>query len=91
MPSFDTGIKVYGSLMDSMFTYELAVTNGRSHLQNQGRDNVDDNDGKEYAARITTAPFVQDKELGIWTTPNGDKVAWFKDPDGNILSISQHH
>ena len=32
-------------------------------------------------------PFVQDRELGIWTTPNGDKVAWFKDPDGNILSI----
>lgn len=35
-------------------------------------------------------PFVQDRELGIWTTPNGDRVAWFKDPDGNILSISQH-
>lgn len=36
-------------------------------------------------------PFVQDRERGIWTTPNGDKVAWFKDPDGNILSASQHH
>jgi catechol 2,3-dioxygenase-like lactoylglutathione lyase family enzyme len=36
-------------------------------------------------------PFVQDRELGIWTTPNGDKVAWFKDPDGNILSVSEHH
>ena len=36
-------------------------------------------------------PFVQDRELGIWTTPTGDKVAWFKDPDGNILSVSQHH
>lgn len=35
-------------------------------------------------------PFAQDQELGIWTTPNGDKVAWFKDPDGSILSISQH-
>ena len=35
-------------------------------------------------------PFVQDKELGIWTTPNGDKVAWFKDPDENVLSVSQH-
>ena len=33
--------------------------------------------------------FEQDK-LGIWTAPSGDKVAWFKDPDGNILSISQH-
>ena len=35
-------------------------------------------------------PFVQDRELGIWTAPGGDKVAWFKDPDGNILSIAQH-
>ncbi len=29
-------------------------------------------------------------ELGIWTAPGGAKVAWFKDPDGNTLSISQH-
>jgi catechol 2,3-dioxygenase-like lactoylglutathione lyase family enzyme len=36
-------------------------------------------------------PWVQDKERGIWTTPGGDKVAWFKDPDGNVLSASQHH
>jgi catechol 2,3-dioxygenase-like lactoylglutathione lyase family enzyme len=28
-------------------------------------------------------------EHGIWTTPSGAKVAWFKDPDGNTLSISQ--
>jgi catechol 2,3-dioxygenase-like lactoylglutathione lyase family enzyme len=35
-------------------------------------------------------PFVQDLERGIWTTPNGDKIAWFKDPDGNVLSLSQH-
>jgi phosphate-selective porin len=60
--NFDTGIKAYGSFMDSAFTYELAVSNGRSHLANQGRDQNDDNDGKEYVARFTTAPFVQDKE-----------------------------
>jgi len=35
-------------------------------------------------------PFVEDRELGIWTAPSGDKVAWFKDPDGNVLSVSQH-
>ena len=28
-------------------------------------------------------------EDGIWTTPGGDKVAWFADPDGNILSLTQ--
>ena len=27
-------------------------------------------------------------ERGIWTTPGGDQVAWFKDPDGNTLSIT---
>ena len=26
---------------------------------------------------------------GVWTTPGGDKVAWFTDPDGNILSLTQ--
>jgi catechol 2,3-dioxygenase-like lactoylglutathione lyase family enzyme len=34
-------------------------------------------------------PWVQDSR-GIWAAPGGDKVAWFKDPDGNVLSISQH-
>ena len=33
--------------------------------------------------------FEQDK-LGIWTAPGGAKVAWFKDPDENLLSVSQH-
>ncbi len=28
-------------------------------------------------------------ELGIWNAPSGAKVAWFKDPDGNLLSITQ--
>ena len=28
-------------------------------------------------------------EQGIWTTPGGDKVAWFTDPDGNTLSVTQ--
>jgi predicted enzyme related to lactoylglutathione lyase len=32
--------------------------------------------------------FDQD-ELGIWTTPGGDQVAWFSDPDGNNLSLTQ--
>jgi catechol 2,3-dioxygenase-like lactoylglutathione lyase family enzyme len=34
--------------------------------------------------------FFEQDQLGIWTAPTGDKVAWFKDPDGNLLSISQH-
>jgi catechol 2,3-dioxygenase-like lactoylglutathione lyase family enzyme len=26
---------------------------------------------------------------GVWTTPGGDLVAWFRDPDGNTLSLTQ--
>lgn len=35
-------------------------------------------------------PGVPQDEQGIWSAPGGAKVAWFKDPDGNILSLSQH-
>ena len=45
---------------------------------------------RDRGVTLEKYPFVQDKELGIWTTPNGDKVAWFTDPDGNILSVGQH-
>jgi hypothetical protein len=34
--------------------------------------------------------FPGQDERGIWSAPGGDKVGWFKDPDGNTLSISQH-
>ncbi len=34
-------------------------------------------------------PGIPFDELGICTFPNGDKVAWFKDPDGNLLSLDQ--
>ena len=32
--------------------------------------------------------LVQD-ELGVWLSPSGSRIAWFKDPDGNILSLTQ--
>jgi catechol 2,3-dioxygenase-like lactoylglutathione lyase family enzyme len=34
--------------------------------------------------------FLTQDEQGIWTSPSGAKVAWFKDPDGNVLSLSEH-
>ena len=34
--------------------------------------------------------FPGQDERGVWTAPGGDRVAWFKDPDGNTLSVSQH-
>ena len=32
-------------------------------------------------------PGMQQDELGIWIAPGGTGVAWFKDPDGNILRL----
>jgi catechol 2,3-dioxygenase-like lactoylglutathione lyase family enzyme len=35
--------------------------------------------------------FLEQSPNGVWTAPGGvAKVAWFPDPDGNILSVSQH-
>ncbi len=28
-------------------------------------------------------------ERGIWRAPGGAKIAWFKDPDGNVLSVTE--
>jgi catechol 2,3-dioxygenase-like lactoylglutathione lyase family enzyme len=34
------------------------------------------------------AGMLQD-DLGIWASPSGAQVCWFKDPDGNVLSLTQ--
>lgn len=34
--------------------------------------------------------FMQQDDRGVWTAPSQTKVAWFKDPDGNILSLAEH-
>ena len=33
--------------------------------------------------------YFKQNERGIWNAPDGTRIAWFKDPDGNTLSISQ--
>jgi catechol 2,3-dioxygenase-like lactoylglutathione lyase family enzyme len=33
-------------------------------------------------------PGMEQDGLGIWTAPGGARVAWFRDPDGNVLSVS---
>jgi catechol 2,3-dioxygenase-like lactoylglutathione lyase family enzyme len=44
----------------------------------------------EAGVRFERFEGLNQDELGIWTSPTGAKVAWFKDPDGNILSVSEH-
>ena len=33
---------------------------------------------------------LEQDELGVWRSPSGPRIAWFKDPDGNTLSLTQH-
>jgi hypothetical protein len=28
-------------------------------------------------------------DRGVWMAPSGAKIAWFKDPDGNTLSLTE--
>ena len=39
--------------------------------------------------RFERFPGMEQNAQGIWQSPTGAQVAWFKDPDGNILSITQ--
>lgn len=34
-------------------------------------------------------PFLTHDDKGIWSAPDGTKVAWFHDPDANMLSLVQ--
>lgn len=38
---------------------------------------------------MTRFPGMAQDDLGIWTTPSGAKVAWFSDPHGNVLSVTE--
>jgi catechol 2,3-dioxygenase-like lactoylglutathione lyase family enzyme len=47
---------------------------------------------RELTARgVDFARFdgMEQDDLGIWNAPGGTLVAWFKDPDGNVLSLTQ--
>jgi catechol 2,3-dioxygenase-like lactoylglutathione lyase family enzyme len=35
-------------------------------------------------------PELRQDALGIWSAPSGARVAWFPDPDGNVLSVSEY-
>jgi len=44
---------------------------------------------REKGVTFNSYQHVSQDELGIWTAPGGAvHVAWFKDPDGNVLSVT---
>jgi catechol 2,3-dioxygenase-like lactoylglutathione lyase family enzyme len=42
----------------------------------------------ERGVQFTRYAGMTQDDLGVWTTPGGDRVAWFTDPDGNTLSLT---
>jgi hypothetical protein len=47
---------------------------------------------REIAARggvFERYTFLEQDEAGIWTSPSGARVAWLKDPDANLLSLTE--
>ena len=39
--------------------------------------------------RFERYSFLDQDEAGVWVAPSGTKIAWFKDPDGNLLSLAE--
>lgn len=44
----------------------------------------------EKGVKFERYDFIPQDNLGIASLPNGAKVAWFKDPDGNLLSLDEY-
>jgi hypothetical protein len=47
---------------------------------------------KELAGRGVSCEryeWLEQDESGVWASPSGASIAWFKDPDGNTLSLTQ--
>jgi catechol 2,3-dioxygenase-like lactoylglutathione lyase family enzyme len=36
---------------------------------------------------VEQVPDIGQDARGIWTGPDGSRLAWFRDPDGNLLSL----
>jgi len=43
----------------------------------------------ERGLKFERYEWLGQDESGVWASPSGAKIAWFKDPDGNILSLTQ--
>jgi phosphate-selective porin OprO/OprP len=61
-PGIELGIMAMGDVWDNRFHYWVALTNGRGHLNGNGRSVLDDNDNKEVDAKIAITPWLSDKD-----------------------------
>ena len=44
----------------------------------------------QHGVTLERYPWLDQDATGVWRAPSGARVAWFKDPDGNTLSISEY-
>jgi catechol 2,3-dioxygenase-like lactoylglutathione lyase family enzyme len=44
---------------------------------------------QDKAIECEQFPGMDQHALGIWTSPSGARIAWFKDPEGNVLSVAE--
>lgn len=44
----------------------------------------------ERGVRVERYPSLAQDARGIWSAPSGARVAWFRDPDGNLLSVAEY-
>jgi catechol 2,3-dioxygenase-like lactoylglutathione lyase family enzyme len=35
-------------------------------------------------------PWLDQDGMGVWQAPSGARIVWFRDPDGNLLSVAQY-
>lgn len=45
---------------------------------------------KKAGVKFNRYPGMGQDKVGVWTSPSGARVAWFKDPDGHTLSLTEH-
>lgn len=44
---------------------------------------------RESGVTFEQFPGLPQDEAGVWTVPDGTQICWFRDPDGNLLSLTQ--
>jgi catechol 2,3-dioxygenase-like lactoylglutathione lyase family enzyme len=44
---------------------------------------------REAGILLIVYPHLPQDDDAIWTAPGGSRIAWFHDPDGNVLSLSE--
>jgi len=89
-PPFALVFDAHGIMLRLGMARELPPAHGTVLGWNVPNISVAIHELTEAGVRFERFGQLKQDELGIWTAPTGAKVAWFKDPDGNILSLSEH-